>query len=68
MAYDTCAPMNEAIRRENCAKKTLIPSEGPSGIWQNKFPMKIKLIFVFAYIFLNFLIIMSYSQENCIDV
>jgi hypothetical protein len=44
------------------------PLKDQFRIWQYKFPLQIKLIFIVAYIFLNFSIIMFYSQENCIDV
>ncbi len=44
------------------------PLKDRFGIWQYKFPLQFKLIFIIAYIFLNVSIIMLYSPENCIDV
>ncbi len=45
-----------------------VPLKNQFGIWQYKFPLKIKLMCIISIIFLNFSIIMLYLQENCIQV
>ncbi len=44
------------------------PLKNQFGIWQYKFSLQIKLIFIISNIFLNFSIIMFYLQENCIHI
>ncbi len=45
----------------------VVPLKNQFGIWRYKFPLQIKLICIICDIFLNFLIIMFYLQENCIQ-